>query len=128
MSRTLLLFCCLALLACSGSAGRRGSLGDPDSLSEEVIRGSDARNAYELVEQLRPRWLRPGPDRSLRLETVILVYYDNVRLGTIEALRSLPLAPIRSMHILDSAQAGALPGLGSQHVERAIMISTSQRQ
>jgi hypothetical protein len=128
VSRTLLLFCCLVLLACSGTAGRGSSLGDPNSLSEEAIRGSDARNAYELVEQLRPRWLRPGPDRSLNLETVILVYYDNVRLGSIDALRSLPLAPIRAMHVLDSVQAGALPGLGSQHVERVIMISTSPRR
>jgi hypothetical protein len=100
---------------------------NPDVLTEEEIRASGARNAYELVEQLRPRWLREGPDRSLRLETVILVYYDGVRLGGLDTLRDLPLDPIRRMHVLGSAQAGTLPGLGSQHVERVIMVLTSPR-
>lgn len=100
-------------------------MGNPNEILEEDIRASDARNAYELVEMLRPRWLRPGPDRSMRLETVILVYVNNARLGGIDTLRDLPLPPIRRMYVLDAVQAGSLPGLGSQHVERVIMVSTS---
>jgi hypothetical protein len=123
MSRTIwVLLCCM--LACSGTRTGTG-MGNPNALSEAEIRGSEVGDAYELVEKLRPRWLRAGPDRSLRLETVILVYYDNVRLGGIESLRNMPIMPIRSMHVLDAAAAGTLPGLGSQHVERVIMISTS---
>lgn len=114
----------LLLLAAACAPSRQGGIGDPDRITEAQIQASDARNAYELVERLRPRWLREGPDRSLRLETVILVYYDGVRLGGIDTLRDLPLDPIRYIRILGSAEAGALPGLGSQHVERVIMIST----
>lgn len=124
---TRLLLCCALLLAACSSAGRSGGMGDPNLLTEAEIRGSGTRDAQELVEKLRPRWLRPGPDRSLRLETVILVYYDGVRLGGIDMLRNLPLDPIRSIRVLDAVQAGALPGLGSQHVERVIMISTTPR-
>jgi hypothetical protein len=127
MIRSFLLFCCVFLAACSGSAARTPVVADQDTIGEEEIRASTARNAYELVEKQRPRWLRPGPERSLRLETVILVYQDNVHLGGTEALHNLPLQLIRSMHVLDSAQAGTLPGLGSQHVYRVIVVSTTRR-
>jgi hypothetical protein len=127
MPRLVLLCCTLLLSACFSAGARSQPMGDPNSLTFEEIRGSDTRNAYEAVEKLRPRWLRPGPERSLRLETVILVYYDGVRLGGIEALRDLPLEPIRGMHVLDAVQAGQLPGLGSQHVERVIMVTTARR-
>jgi hypothetical protein len=113
----------LLTLACS-AAPRGAGPGDPMTLREDEIAGSDARNAYELVEQLRPRWLRERPLRSLRLETVILVYRDGVRFGTIETLRNIPVETVRHMRVLDAAEAGQLPGLGSQHVERVIMITS----
>jgi hypothetical protein len=126
MPRLLLVLCCVALTGCAASAARPSGAGNPTTLTEAEIRESGAGNAYELVEQLRPRWLRSGVQRSIRLRTVILVYYDNVRLGEIDVLRTLATVPIRSMHVLDAAQAGTLPGLGSQHVERVIMISTTR--
>jgi len=125
--RRLLLLACLLLAACSPAA-RSGGMGDPNFITEAEIRGSGMLDAQELVERLRPRWLRPGLDRSLRLETVILVYYDGVRLGGTDVLRNLSLDPIRSIRVLDAMEAGSLPGLGSQHVERVIMISTSGRE
>jgi hypothetical protein len=71
--------------------------------------------------------LRAGAPRSTRLETVILVYYDGTRLGGVETLRDLSTENFRSIRVLDSATAGQLPGLGSRHVERAIMISYRSR-
>jgi hypothetical protein len=124
MFRSFLLSFCLLLAACSGSAARAPAVGDPTAITEAEVRSSTAGNAYELVETLRPRWLRPGPDRSLNLETVILVYQDNTRLGGTEALRTLALPLVRSLRVLDAAQAGTLPGLGSQHVDRVIVVST----
>lgn len=126
MFPSLLLLSCLYLAACGGAAARGTVPANQNFISEAEIRTSDAGNAYELVEMLRPRWLRLGSDRSLRLETVILVYQDNVRLGGTEALRDLPLPLIRSLRVLDPAQAGTLPGLGSQHVDRVIVVSISR--
>jgi hypothetical protein len=101
--------------------------GDPDVILEDEIAAAGARNGYEVVERLRPRWLRSGPPRSTRLETVILVYVDGSILGGTETLRDLPVESIVRLHVLDSADAGQLPGLGSRHVERVIMVSTRRR-
>lgn len=127
MFRSFLLCSCVVLAACGGSSGRGSALGNQTVISEAEIRASNAGNAYELVETLRPRWLRPGPGRSLNLETVILVYQDNTRLGGTETLRTLTLPLIHSLRLLDAAQAGTLPGLGSQHVDRVIVVSTVRR-
>jgi hypothetical protein len=114
----------VTVLACFGSRSGDRALQDPEVLTEDDIRASSARNAYELVERLRPRWLRPGPYRSLRLDTVILVYFDGVRLGGVDTLRDIERESILTMRVLDAARAGHLPGLGSQHVERVILISS----
>jgi hypothetical protein len=111
-------------VACFGTRGDSALGADPDVLSFEDVRASSARNAYELVERQRPRWLRPGPDRSLRLDTVILVYLDGVRLGGLDTLRDLELGTIGTLRVLDGSQAGHLPGLGSQHVERVILVTS----
>jgi len=115
------------LLAACGPA-LRPPVADYDQLTSEEIRASDAGDLYELIEHQRPRWLIGRSDRSIRLETVILVYQDGARLGGLDVLRDIPLIGVRSIRVLDSAEAGLLPGLGSQHVERVIYILTHQRQ
>lgn len=126
MKPVLLLLVALLLPACA-SGGARPLHGDPDRLEPADIEQADAHNALEVVQRLRPRWLTHRTDRSTRLETVILVYLDGARLGGLEELREIPVLMIQSMRLLDAAEAGMLPGLGSQHVERVIMISTRSR-
>jgi hypothetical protein len=116
----------VATTACS-ALPREGGPSDPNVLLEDEIRASGGSNAYEVIVRTRPLWLRAGAPRSTRLETVILVYYDGTRLGGVETLRDLSTENFRSIRVLDSATAGQLPGLGSQHVERAIMISYRSR-
>jgi hypothetical protein len=116
-----------ALVACfSACAALPQAPGDPAMILADEIGACDARNAYEVVERLRPRWLRGGRSHSTRLDTVILVYYDGIRLGGLEALRDLPVEHVRHIRVVGSAEAGMLPGLGSQHVERAIMVASRQ--
>jgi hypothetical protein len=114
----------LVLLGASCATGGTGRGNDPNRISEAEIAASTLSNAYELVEQLRPRWLISRGDRSQRLETTILVYVDNAMLGDVTALRTIPLQLVASMEALTAAQAGQLPGLGSRHVERAIVVRT----
>jgi hypothetical protein len=97
---------------------------DRNLITPEEIEASGARNAYELIQRLRPLWLQSRGERSVRLETAIVVYQDNAMLGGIDTLEGIPIELVRSVRALDSAEAGRLPGLGSRHVERAIMIST----
>jgi len=106
------------------SSLNQGPTGDRNLISPDEIQTSDARNAYELIHRLRPLWLQSRGERSLRLQTTVVVYQDGAMLGGIETLEGIPIEIVRSVQALDAAEAGRLPGLGSRHVERAIMIST----
>lgn len=94
----------------------------PNEITPAEIAAADVRTAYELVERLRPVWLRSRGERSLRLPTEIVVYQNETMLGGLESLRALPIEMVHSMRVLDSAEAGRLTGLGSRHVERVIMV------
>ncbi len=121
--RVLLLLMVVAFLwGCSSLS--QGPTRDRNLISLEEIQASDARSAYELIHRLRPLWLQSRGERSLRLQTTVVVYQDGAMLGGIETLEGIPIEIVRSVRALDAAEAGRLPGLGSRHVERAIMIST----
>lgn len=124
----------LSLILMSGCVGGQPA-GTRPSRSSSVITAAEiaeaqrtgVRDLYELIERLHPLWLQIRSERSLRLETVVLVYHNTNRLGGIDVLRGYPLTSITSVRYLDSAQAGLLPGAGSggTHVEGAIVISTA---
>lgn len=116
----------LVLAATACAATRTGATGhDQDRISREEIVESDALNAYELVQRLRPRWLSDRGGRSLTMGTQILVYLDGARLGNTDMLRQVSREGIYSMRYLDASQATAeLSGIGSEHVAGAIVIST----
>ena len=110
------------------SGGRSTAASNPNTISsQDIARGQQdgVRDLYELVGRLRPRWLQVRADRSLRLETLIVVYQNNSRLGSLEALRGYPLLNVTSLRYLDAAQAGLLPGASGGHIEAAIVISTA---
>ncbi len=126
--RCILRIALLAVLAggcASGGAERNGAPApDRNHITTEEIRSVSARDAYELVQRLRPDWLRPPLGRSARFDTVIGVYYDSSRLGDVQSLRSIEAAGITSIRFLDAAQARGLPGQGTQHMAGAIVVST----
>jgi hypothetical protein len=121
--RRLLAVCVpVGLWACATGSG--GATRDRNLISPEEVERAQVRDAYELVERLRPLWLRSRGDRSTRLPTEIVVYQDNNMLGDVETLKSIPIELVDAVRSLDSAEAGRLAGLGSRHVERVIMIIT----
>lgn len=97
---------------------------DRDVITAEEVRSAQVSDAHELVQRLRPLWLQSRGDRSLRLETAIVVYVDGSMLGELETLRTIPIEIVDHLEVLDSAEAMKLPGLGSRHVERAILVTT----
>lgn len=122
--RVLVVPAVLALSSWSCAAGPGVGGGGPNTISAAEVEAAHVSNAYELVEHLRPLWLRSRGGRSTRLETEIVVYLNRSMLGGIDTLRDIPIETIRSVRVLDAAEAGRLPGLGSRHVERAIMVET----
>jgi hypothetical protein len=118
-----LLLCFAVLGGCAPMPGAAG--GDPNMLTRDQIAGSNTRNAYELIEHMRPRWMMQRFDRSQRLPTGILVYQNRQLLGGLDTLREIDTQGIYSIRYLDATQAGRLPGAESMVVDGAIVIATA---
>ena len=90
------------------------------------IEETGARNLYEVVERLRPRWLvMRGPRSLANSQTLIVVFQDNMLIGREpNVLRNMGPDGVYSMRYVDGALAQAtLPGIGNDHVEGAIIVS-----
>lgn len=124
-TRVMLAFAVVAS-AC-GSARSNANANRANLITREEIAASDATNTYVLIQRLRPRWLQTRGERSIGLETGIVVYQDDLNLGGLEALERIPLDLVQSIRMLSAAEAGTLPRQGSMHVERAIVVQLRRR-
>jgi hypothetical protein len=94
-------------------------------LREEIDRGQWA-NSFELIRNVRPQWLRVrGRDTITGDPGVVQVVLDNVRLGGIESLRTLPVSGIVYYQWLDGISASQRWGTG--YGNGAILVSTRPR-
>ncbi len=120
----------LVLGACASGVGTTSaSRASPDKISRSEIAQSSASNAYELVDRLRPDWLRGRGTASISAgrisNPVVLVYLDGHRLGDLTALRTMSVSGIDSMQWLDATRAETvLTGVGSDAIAGAIVIKS----
>jgi hypothetical protein len=126
-----------ATLGCSASSGATPKTSskpkvDPDLISTAEIDSQTFRDAYDVVQKLRPTWFtrKTGGSSARRMGTSgsgLVVYLDNARMGGVEALRQLNTAAIESLRFMDASIATAtLPGLGSSVIAGAI-VARSRR-
>jgi hypothetical protein len=124
-------------LSCSTSSGAAPKTSaqpkaDPDVISTAEIDSQAFRDAYDVVQRLRPTWFnrKTGSSSARRLGNPgsgLVVYLDNARMGGVEALRQLNTRGIESLQFMDAAVATAmLPGLGSSVIAGAI-VARSRR-
>lgn len=118
----------MLVTGCGHAVGGNGRH-DPDYISREEIMSVDARSLYDVVNRLRPRWLSAGRragERSFGLSTEVVVYQDQIFLGSIDTLGNWSPSAAYGLTWLDASTASAtLPALGSRHVAGAIVIHTS---
>lgn len=123
-SNTALLTMLLLLGGCASTGDGPTTRHDRNLITREDIETTDAVTAYEVLERLKPQWLRQRPPRSHNRSTEVVVLVDNVQIGGLESLRDVHADNIATIRWLDSAQAGQLPGLGSRHALGAILVDT----
>jgi hypothetical protein len=111
---------------------------DPDVISTAEIDSQQWRDAYDIVQVLRPSWFsRKSGSASTRRIGVsasnsaigagLLVYIDNSRMGGVDALRQIRPNSIESLTFMDAATATAkLPGVGTSVITGAI-VARSRR-
>jgi hypothetical protein len=136
-----------AVVACASSGGTAGSSGpkvktNPDVISKAEIDAGGYRDAYDVVQRLRPTWFTKSRSSSAQsmggmqvsggagvqsgsTGAGLVVYLDNTRMGGPEALKDMPATSIESLQYMDAATATAkLPGLGSSVITGAIVAAS----
>jgi len=106
-----------ALLACASPPAGRSTTGNAsrstsDTITREEILRGQWPNAYALIAELRPRWLRTHGADNIRGEPVpIQVHLGDSRAGGVAALRDISVRDIESIHFVDPVSAAGRWGL-----------------
>lgn len=92
------------------------------SLEEIEKSGTGAHNAYEVVQTLRPRWLQvhelshPPSNDEVPQSTPLYVYVDDVRMGPVDYLKTIPVDRVLAMSWLGQNEAASRYGPGDGQV------------
>jgi outer membrane cobalamin receptor len=103
----------LVILAACGTTGG-ATRGSSDVLTRAEIAQSGAANAYELLQQLRPQFLRSRGTLSVRNPAASqpVVYMNEVRHGGIQTLRSILIEEIAEIRYISAPDATTRWGTG----------------
>lgn len=107
--------------ACSSAGGGRTSVRS-DLITSEQIQSAGQNNLFDVVQAIRPTWLRARSPNSFQNPGQIRVYLDDVRVGTVDALRTIPAQNVTFIQWYDPISASARWGL--DHDQGAIVVST----
>lgn len=119
-------------VACGGTRASQEvrPSGDRDVISEPEIssRASDAANAYQVIQRLRPQMLRirglASPMDRTGESVQPKVYLDNVEYGTLAQLQNVNATQIREIRFVNSRDATTRWGTG--HMGGVILILTKR--
>lgn len=113
----------VTLSACGGRSSHVAPV-DRNRITADEIAKSNAANAYEAVERLRPAFLRTRGSQSLQNQEppTPMIYIDGMRYGALQSLASVPTLGIVSIEYLGAIEATQRFGLGNEG--GAIMITT----
>lgn len=113
--RPIVLTLALLLGACTMGGTRAATGGSfSDLLEMEEIEASTATDAYDVVRQLRPQWLRGRGSTDVRGGRALLpvVYVAGVREGSVEVLRNIPTLALVRLRFVDAPTATLRYGEG----------------
>lgn len=109
---------------CASSGGSSSEYGRPDVLTQEQMESVSATNLYDIIDRLRPRWLRirdTGSNQGRR----IVVVRGGATLGGIEVLRQTGPEGILELRYKSGEEASILVGSRDGFVEAVIEIVRS---
>jgi hypothetical protein len=123
-SRNVLL---LALGIVSACAGKSTSTDVTPSSSGVITRAEmeqvEHASLYDVVQALRGRWLQTrGPKTLMGRPAEIQVFLDDLRLGGVDALRSLTTDNVASISFIDPVEAGQR--WGGKYAQGSIVVAT----
>jgi hypothetical protein len=109
--------------ACSARTdGPRSTRGSMDRISFEELRDTRASTALEVVQALRPQWLRQRAPTSFSSPSEPVVYLDNVPLGGLATLGTISAASVD--HLQRISATAATQRWGTNHAGGVIFVGT----
>lgn len=97
--------------------------GPADVISEAEINAGVYQNALDIVTNLRPNMMRPRGSTSQGPVPVVL-YMDNVRLGELSGLSTIPANRVREIRYIGANDATTRWGTG--HGSGVILVTTKR--
>lgn len=77
-----------------------------NSITYEEVRNARVPNAFQLIQNLRPSWLRtPRGATSLTNHADIQVFMNGIRMGGREQLNGIPITSIRTVRLYTATEA-----------------------
>ena len=117
----------LVLLAACASTGGGGSGSSMDLITREQIEESNYSTALQVVQRLKPRWLRPvrgqGTLGGPPPEPVVVL--DGIRFGDLGSLSSINAVMVDHIEYMTATEATTLYGTG--YMGGAIRVFTRGR-
>jgi hypothetical protein len=119
----LLLLAIVVLAGCTSTASSpRAARGSIDRITFEEIRVTTHGTALEVVQSLRPQWLRQRAPSSFSGVADLVVYVDEVRLGPVSALASVSAQSIDYVQRISATDA--TQRWGTDHAGGVIFVRT----
>jgi hypothetical protein len=117
----------LLLMACAQGVSPGATGGSRNLITAEEIAAASTTTALDLVQQLRPNWLRGRGPVSIGRDAadVPVVYVDDVRNGDPSVLERISSQIVTEIRFLSASDATTMFGLG--HGGGAIMVRTRRR-
>lgn len=111
----------VAVPACASSE-TASARGGSSPITYEDIADLPARDAYEVVQTLRPMWLRGRARMSIQNPGTLtpVVYVDNMRFGDVGSLRQISADAVAEIRYIGASDATTRWGTG--HAGGVIMV------
>jgi len=93
-------------------------------ITADEIAKSNASNAYEAIERLRPAFFQTRGSQSIQntAPPTPMVYVDGMKYGTVQSLMTLPAVSIITIQYMNALDATQRFGIGNEG--GAILVTT----
>jgi hypothetical protein len=125
MVRPALVLSFVILAACASSSGTQGPARQRNLITAAEIATVQTGSAYDVVQSLRPEFLRArGTSAGTGVQEFAVVYVDGVRAGDPNELRRVPREVLQEIRYLSGNDATTMYGTG--HGGGAILVVTKR--
>jgi hypothetical protein len=123
MRNFVLVVAALASLACVNKAPGAPTP-NRNLITADEIAKSNGSTAYEVIQRLRPAFLRTRGSQSIQNPAPLspIVYLDGMRFGPVSSLAQIPALGIMTIEYMNAVDASQRFGLGNEG--GAILVAT----